>query len=82
MCGDPQLSLSASTSAVQVRKDVTYTIGVNSGQNAALGATVTDVLPSGVTLLSATSTRGTCQGTTTVVCNLGDLPAAIWRRSR
>ncbi len=75
VCGDPQLSMSSSTSAVQVRKDVTYTIGVNSGQNPALGASVTDVLPSGVTLLSVSSTRGTCGGTTTVVCNLGDLPA-------
>ncbi len=75
VCGDPQLSMSSSTSAVQVRKDVTYTIGVNSGQNPALGVSVTDVLPSGVTLLSVSSTRGTCGGSTTVVCNLGDLPA-------
>ena len=58
-----------------MRKDYTYTIGVNSGQSAANGATVTDVLPSGVTLLGATTTRGTCSGTTTVVCKLGDLPA-------
>jgi uncharacterized repeat protein (TIGR01451 family) len=75
VCGDPQLSLSASTSVVQVRKDYTYTIGVNSGANPALGAKVTDVLPSGVTLLSATSSRGNCTGASTVVCNLGDLPA-------
>ncbi len=75
VCGDPQLSLSSSASAVQVRKDYTYTIGVNSGQNPALGASVTDVLPSGVTLLGATSSRGNCTGTSTVVCNLGDLPA-------
>jgi uncharacterized repeat protein (TIGR01451 family) len=60
---------------VQVRKDFTYTIGVNSGQSPALGASVTDDLPSGVTLLSVTSSRGNCQGSTTVVCNLGDLPA-------
>jgi uncharacterized repeat protein (TIGR01451 family) len=75
VCGDPQLSLGASTSQVQVRKDFTYTIGVTSGQSPALGASVTDVLPIGVTLLSATSTRGSCTGSTTVVCNLGDLPA-------
>jgi uncharacterized repeat protein (TIGR01451 family) len=75
VCGDPQLSLGASTSLVQVRRDYTYTIGVNSGQNPALGASVRDDLPNGVTLLSATSTRGTCKGSNTVVCNLGDLPA-------
>jgi uncharacterized repeat protein (TIGR01451 family) len=74
-CGDPQLSLSSSASQIQVRKDYTYTIGVNSGQTAATGATVTDVLPAGVTLLSATTTRGSCTGTTTVVCSLGNLPA-------
>ena len=74
-CGDPQLSLSSSDSQVQARKDYTYTIGVNTGQNPALGASVSDVLPTGVSLLSASSSRGTCQGSTTVVCNLGDLAA-------
>ena len=81
-CGDPQLSMSASSSEVQLRNDLTYTIAVNSGQNAALGATVTDVLPSGVTLLSASTTRGTCQGTTTVLATSATFPREIWRRSR
>jgi uncharacterized repeat protein (TIGR01451 family) len=74
-CGDPQLSMSSSDLQVQVRKDYTYTIGVNTGQSPALGASVSDVLPTGVSLLSASSTKGTCQGSATVVCNLGDLPA-------
>jgi uncharacterized repeat protein (TIGR01451 family) len=74
-CGDPQLSLNASSSQVRVRSDLTYTIGVTTGQNPALGASVSDVLPSGVTLLSVTPSRGSCQGLATVVCNLGDLPA-------
>jgi len=75
VCGDPQISLSASSSLVRERSDFTYTIGVTSGQSPALSATVSDVLPSAVTLLSVTSSRGTCQGTSTVVCNMGDLPA-------
>jgi uncharacterized repeat protein (TIGR01451 family) len=74
-CGDPQLSLNASSSFLRVRSDLTYTIAVTSGQNPVLGATVSDVLPAGVTLLSVTSSTGSCQGTGTVVCNLGDLSA-------
>jgi len=74
-CGDPQLSMSSSDSQVQVRKDYTYTIGVNTGKSPALGVSVSDVLPTGVSLLSVSSTKGTCQGSATVVCNLGDLPA-------
>jgi uncharacterized repeat protein (TIGR01451 family) len=74
-CGDPQISLSASSSLVRVRGDFSYTIGVTTGQSPVQSATVTDVLPPSLTLLSVTSSTGTCQGTSTVVCNLGDLPA-------
>jgi uncharacterized repeat protein (TIGR01451 family) len=74
-CGDPQIGLSQSSALVRVRGDFSYTIAVTSGQSPALGASVSDVLPSGVSLLSATSSRGTCSGATTVICSLGDLPA-------
>jgi len=74
-CGDPQLGLSQSASLVRVRSDYSYTIAVTSGQSPVTGASVSDVLPSGASLLSATSSRGSCTGTSTVVCNLGDLPA-------
>jgi uncharacterized repeat protein (TIGR01451 family) len=37
---------------------------------------LTDVLPAGVTLVSATASDGTCTGTTTVTCNLGIFPSA------
>jgi uncharacterized repeat protein (TIGR01451 family) len=74
-CGDPQIGLSQSASQVQVRGDYSYTIAVTSGQSAALGASVSDVLPSGVSLLSVSSSRGSCSGTAAVICNLGDLPA-------
>lgn len=57
---------------------VTYTVVVtNNGPAIAFGTTVTDILPAGTTLQSASSTQGTCTGTTTVVCSVGTLaPAA------
>lgn len=39
------------------------------------GVTLTDVLPTGVALVSATPSTGTCSGTTTVVCDLGIFPS-------
>jgi uncharacterized repeat protein (TIGR01451 family) len=45
----------------------------NNGPTAASAVTVTDILPAGVTLISATPTQGTCSGTTTVTCSLGTL---------
>jgi uncharacterized repeat protein (TIGR01451 family) len=39
------------------------------------GVVVTDVLPAGVTLLSATPSVGTCSGTSTVTCALGIFPS-------
>src|SRR5207247_8822821 len=38
------------------------------------GVAVTDTLPAGVTLVSATPTTGSCSGTTTVTCALGIFP--------
>lgn len=53
---------------------VTYTIVVtNTGSGDALDTVVTDTLPAGTTLQSATSTQGTCSGTTTVTCTVGTL---------
>ena len=50
---------------------VTYTITVkNNGPDRAIGVRVTDTLPAGVTLVSAS--QG-CTGTTTVTCNVGNL---------
>ena len=57
--------------------NVTYTVTVrNNGPAIATGVVATDVLPAGVTLVSATPSQGTaCTGTTTVSCGLGTLAA-------
>jgi uncharacterized repeat protein (TIGR01451 family) len=53
---------------------VTYTITVNNaGPASAAGVTVTDVIPAGTAFVSATSSQGSCSGTTTVTCTLGTI---------
>ncbi|HYC93431.1 MAG TPA: DUF11 domain-containing protein [Thermoanaerobaculia bacterium] len=46
---------------------------VNGGPATATSVTVTDVLPAGFSLASATSTQGTCSGTATVTCSVGTM---------
>jgi uncharacterized repeat protein (TIGR01451 family) len=48
----------------------------NNGPGLALGTTVTDVLPAGTTLVSATPSQGSCIGASTVSCSLGTLQPA------
>ncbi len=53
---------------------VTYTIVVtNNGPGDALGATVTDTLPAGVTFLSSTASQGSCSGAGPITCSLGTI---------
>lgn len=47
----------------------------NSGPDVATNVTVTDTLPAGTTLNSATPTAGSCSGSGPVVCTLGTLAA-------
>jgi len=74
---DLALSKTDSPDPVIIGNNLTYTINVtNSGSISATGVTVTDTLPAGVTLVSASASQGTCSGTATITCTLGTLNAA------
>ena len=60
---------------------LTYTLAaVNRGSSGVTGVTVTDNLPSGASLVSATSTQGSCSGTATLTCDVGSLAAGAAAR--
>ncbi|MBA2592426.1 MAG: DUF11 domain-containing protein [Gammaproteobacteria bacterium] len=53
---------------------LTYDITVlNGGPGAATNVTLTDILPGGVGFVSASPSQGTCTGTATVICTLGEV---------
>jgi uncharacterized repeat protein (TIGR01451 family) len=71
---DLSILASDSPDAVSSGGNVTYSITVsNSSGVAAINVVVTDTLPAGVTLVSATTSQGACGGTSVVTCNLGTL---------
>ncbi len=68
---DLSISKSDAPDPVMAGDPLTYTLTVaNNGPGDASGVTVTDTLPAGVTLVSATPSQGTC---TVVTCDLGSL---------
>jgi len=68
------VAISAAPSPVTLGSNLTYTITVmNNGPADATDVTMSDPLPGTVTLVSATSSQGTCSGTSTVSCKLGTL---------
>ncbi|HEX4962642.1 MAG TPA: DUF11 domain-containing protein [Thermoanaerobaculia bacterium] len=72
---DLQLGLTASPDSLRVGDSFTYTLTVdNAGPADATGTVLTNVLPPGVTLLSAAANQGSCTGTDTLVCDLGTIP--------
>jgi uncharacterized repeat protein (TIGR01451 family) len=74
---DVSITKSGSPASVAVGANVTYTVTVtNGGPDTADGVTVTDVVPAGMTLVSATSTLGTCSGTLIVTCTPGSMAHA------
>jgi len=71
---DVSISKTADSDNYVVGSTVTYTIVVtNTGTSDALDTVVTDTIPAGTTFESATSTQGSCSGTTTVTCTIGTL---------
>ena len=74
---DVSLTKSAAPPSPVAGGNITYTIVVtNSGPDPATNVTVTDPVPAGTTLVSSSSTQGTCSGTTTVTCSVGTLASA------
>ncbi|MGB8473354.1 MAG: C25 family cysteine peptidase [Candidatus Acidiferrum sp.] len=72
--GDADLSLSmtASPTPVFISSNLTYTIQIqNLGLTNTTTGTLTDTIPTGATFVSASTTQGTCSGTSTVTCALG-----------
>lgn len=71
---DTSLSMTDAPDPVRRGSKLTYTLVVrNDGPEAGGGVTVTDTLPSAVTLLSATSTKGSCAGGSIVTCTVGTM---------
>jgi uncharacterized repeat protein (TIGR01451 family) len=64
----------ADPTSTQTGKNVTYTLTVtNNGPVTDTNVVVGDSLPFGVSFVSATSTQGTCTGTTVVQCSIGTM---------
>jgi uncharacterized repeat protein (TIGR01451 family) len=71
---DVSISKTANASNFAFGSTITYTIvATNAGAVDAANTVVTDVLPAGTTFTSASSTQGSCAGTTTVTCTIGTL---------
>jgi uncharacterized repeat protein (TIGR01451 family)/CSLREA domain-containing protein len=68
------ITSSDSPDPVTVGAGLTYTLQVtNNGPSAATGVTLTNTLPVGVSLISATASQGSCTGVNPISCNLGTL---------
>ena len=69
----------AAPEPVIVGNDLTYTIKPTntSAFNTASNVVVNDTLPSGATFKSATTSQGTCSGSTAIACNLGLLGPGV-----
>jgi uncharacterized repeat protein (TIGR01451 family) len=75
---DLAIAKSDSPDPVIVGSSLTYALTVtNNGPGDAPGVTVTDTLPTGVSLVSATPSQGTCSLGPIITCDLGDLANGV-----
>jgi uncharacterized repeat protein (TIGR01451 family) len=73
---DLAVSLSDSPDPARLRSTITYSLVVpNNGPGPSTGATLTVLLPSTVTMISASTNDGTCSGTSAVTCLMDGLGA-------
>lgn len=69
------VGISASPSPAKLNRNLTYTIRVsNYSTDMAYNTVLTSSLPASMSFVSATTTQGTCSGTSTVTCQLGTVP--------
>lgn len=75
---DVSVGQSASPSPARAGGLVTFTLFVaNNGPAGAVSVSVTDTLPSGVTLVSSSALLGSCSGSGPVTCAIGSLAAGV-----
>jgi len=71
---DADLAVSVAGSTSLFPANLTYTVTVtNNGPDTGTGVTVTDTLASGLALVSAVPSQGSCSGTTTITCGLNSI---------
>jgi uncharacterized repeat protein (TIGR01451 family) len=71
---DLAIAMVDSSDPSRAGRNLTYTITVkNNGPNPASGVKVTDTLPAGLSARSTSASQGSCSGTTTITCSLGNL---------
>jgi len=73
---DVSVTMSDAPDPATVGNTLTYTITASNAGPYASSVTLTDVLPAGVSYVSATPSQGNCSGTTTVTCALGTVDYA------
>jgi uncharacterized repeat protein (TIGR01451 family) len=71
---DLAVAIADAPDPVGVGDDLVYTISItNNGPSFAQAVTLSDPIPAGATFSGTDTAAGTCTGTTTITCNLGDL---------
>ena len=69
---DISVTMSVSPDPAAPGDKLTYIVTVsNKGPASSLAVTLRDTLPAGITHVSTSTSRGLCDGTSTIVCNLG-----------